>query len=417
LGTVTIINAVDHMKRPIEYWGSPFRHSKPAIALAVLLAAIAYLAIAPAARADDWTASVTAAAVTVSVSVPAVPEPAPAAVDPAAVAPQPAVPEAVPPQPGAALPQYHDGVTAQYHATEPQSQPSEPNVRSSTTAAQPSSGSAAGPDASVVGVTAGVSGAAAAAGAAEQATEVASPTQVAQVLPEANSSSQFPLDRTKSAVSLNADSVISDAVTRNAIEKRTLLSEAAVARSIFVRIGSVECNVVPVRVRPALGPNCAPAKPGRDGLAVSGLEGAARSWLSTGLAKQVSMHGAAVAPAPAASPNPKARASTAARDTSSAPGVRDSTTRTASPPPLVLSASRSGGTLDPAVRRVATRIGETLLRPLRSFGAAGPTATPLHNTRLMLQIGMLFGLAYLGFLALWFWRTRFRGRLGGSARV
>jgi hypothetical protein len=35
----------------------------------------------------------------------------------------------------------------------------------------------------------------------------------------------------------------------------------------------------------------------------------------------------------------------------------------------------------------------------------------------MLQIGMLFGLAYLGFLALWFWRTRFRGGLGGSARV
>jgi hypothetical protein len=35
----------------------------------------------------------------------------------------------------------------------------------------------------------------------------------------------------------------------------------------------------------------------------------------------------------------------------------------------------------------------------------------------MLQIGMLLGLTYLGFLALWFWRTRFRGRLGRSARV
>jgi hypothetical protein len=214
--------------------------------------------------------------------------------------------------------------------------------------------------------------------------------------------------------------VISDAVTRNAIEKRTLLSEAAVARSIFVRIGSVECNAVPVRVRPALGVNCPAAKPARDGLGASGLESAARSWLSTGLAKQVSPHGAAVAavaPAPAASPTPKARVGTPAREASRAVGVQGATTGTASPPPLVLSASRSGGTLDPAVRRVAGRIGATLLRPLRSFGAAGPPATPLHNTRLMLQIGMLFGLAYLGFLALWFWRTRFRGGLGGSARV
>jgi hypothetical protein len=35
----------------------------------------------------------------------------------------------------------------------------------------------------------------------------------------------------------------------------------------------------------------------------------------------------------------------------------------------------------------------------------------------MLQIGMLIGLAYLAFLTLWFWRTRFRGRIGRSARV
>jgi hypothetical protein len=33
---------------------------------------------------------------------------------------------------------------------------------------------------------------------------------------------------------------------------------------------------------------------------------------------------------------------------------------------------------------------------------------PVKNPRAMLQLGMLFGLAYLGFLAIWFWSTRFR---------
>jgi hypothetical protein len=33
---------------------------------------------------------------------------------------------------------------------------------------------------------------------------------------------------------------------------------------------------------------------------------------------------------------------------------------------------------------------------------------PAKNSRAMLQLGMLFGLAYLGFLAIWFWSTRFR---------
>jgi len=33
---------------------------------------------------------------------------------------------------------------------------------------------------------------------------------------------------------------------------------------------------------------------------------------------------------------------------------------------------------------------------------------PLKNTRAMLQLGMLLGLAYLGFLAVWFWSTRLR---------
>ena len=32
----------------------------------------------------------------------------------------------------------------------------------------------------------------------------------------------------------------------------------------------------------------------------------------------------------------------------------------------------------------------------------------------MVQIGLLLGLAYLGFLALWFWTTRLRTKPSGS---
>jgi hypothetical protein len=39
------------------------------------------------------------------------------------------------------------------------------------------------------------------------------------------------------------------------------------------------------------------------------------------------------------------------------------------------------------------------------------------RVRLHLQIGLLLGLAYLGFLALWFWATRFGTRLRRGARV
>ena len=35
----------------------------------------------------------------------------------------------------------------------------------------------------------------------------------------------------------------------------------------------------------------------------------------------------------------------------------------------------------------------------------------LQDSRLMVQIGLLLGLAYLGFLAVWFWTTRFRTKL------
>jgi hypothetical protein len=44
-------------------------------------------------------------------------------------------------------------------------------------------------------------------------------------------------------------------------------------------------------------------------------------------------------------------------------------------------------------------------------------ARELEDTRLMLQIGIALGLAYVGFLLFWFWATRFRPRPQRSARV
>jgi hypothetical protein len=35
----------------------------------------------------------------------------------------------------------------------------------------------------------------------------------------------------------------------------------------------------------------------------------------------------------------------------------------------------------------------------------------------MLQLGMLFGFAYLGFLVVWFWSTRFRRRIRRPLRL
>jgi hypothetical protein len=58
------------------------------------------------------------------------------------------------------------------------------------------------------------------------------------------------------------------------------------------------------------------------------------------------------------------------------------------------------------------RRGFAAPRPTRAVRPAAVVAPlsdrPLKNTRAMLQLGMLFGLAYLGFLAIWFWSTRFR---------
>jgi hypothetical protein len=54
------------------------------------------------------------------------------------------------------------------------------------------------------------------------------------------------------------------------------------------------------------------------------------------------------------------------------------------------------------------------VHPARVAALSDP---PVKNTRAMLQLGMLFGLAYLGFLAIWFWSTRFRRRLRRPLRL
>jgi hypothetical protein len=35
----------------------------------------------------------------------------------------------------------------------------------------------------------------------------------------------------------------------------------------------------------------------------------------------------------------------------------------------------------------------------------------------MMQLGMLFGFGYLGFLAVWFWSTRFRSKVRRPLRL
>jgi hypothetical protein len=58
------------------------------------------------------------------------------------------------------------------------------------------------------------------------------------------------------------------------------------------------------------------------------------------------------------------------------------------------------------------RHGSAAPKPARAVHPEARVAAlsdpPIKNTRAMLQLGMLFGLAYLGFLAIWFWSTRFR---------
>jgi hypothetical protein len=59
------------------------------------------------------------------------------------------------------------------------------------------------------------------------------------------------------------------------------------------------------------------------------------------------------------------------------------------------------------------RQGSTTPKPVRAVHPAHVAAltdppVKVKNPRAMLQLGMLFGLAYLGFLAIWFWSTRLR---------
>jgi hypothetical protein len=433
LGTFSIISAARHMRRPIGSSEVSVRHSKLAVAFTFLLAAIAYLALAPAARAGDATPAVAPTAAPTAAAAPAASQtasqPASTALNPDSAAPQAEVSDVV-------SGQYHQGGTAQYHDTDAVSEPAAPNVRSSDSASRLAARVASGSDASVVRTDMRLSGSAAAAEAADRLIKVARPTPQIHVLPKPDSRSQFQFDRSKNSVSLTADSVISSVATRNAIDKQVVHSERAVRRSISARIGSFECGAISAQAGRAPARSCTRAKEAPDGLAASALERAARSLVSARFARFVSAslgNAPRPMPAPTRSPDPSALpaptpapaalvgANSASNGASSARRVvyaAAAATGAASPPSRTASASRSRRSPNRAEPHgIADRVSRTLLRPLGTVGAAAPPAADLHNTRRMLQIGILIGLAYLGFLGLWFWRTRFRGRLGRSARV
>ncbi|HEX6680923.1 MAG TPA: hypothetical protein VF063_09780 [Gaiellaceae bacterium] len=67
--------------------------------------------------------------------------------------------------------------------------------------------------------------------------------------------------------------------------------------------------------------------------------------------------------------------------------------------------ARTAPVLRPARRGSAAPMPARAVHPARVTALSDP---PVKNPRAMLQLGMLFGLAYLGFLAIWFWSTRFR---------
>jgi hypothetical protein len=432
LGTFSIISAADHMRRPIRPNEGSIRRSNLALALTFLLAAVAYLALAPGARAGDATPALAPTAAPAAETAPApsqtASEPASTALNLDPAAPQPEVSDVV-------SGQYHEGGTAQYHDPAAVSEPAAPNLRSSDSASRLAVRVASGSNASVVRVGVRLSGSAAAADAADQLIKVARPTPHIHVLPKPHSRSQFQVDRSRNSVSLTADSVISSAATRNAIENQIVHAAPTVRRSISARIGSVECGAISAQAGRALGRSCTKAKQASDGLAASALERAARGLLSARFVRFVSaslgnaprpMPAPTRAPDPSALPAPRPApaalvvTNNASNGASSARGVANTAaaTRAASPPSRAASASRSRRSANRAEPPgIADRISRTLLRPLGTVGTAAPPAAELHNTRRMLQIGMLIGLAYLGFLTLWFWRTRSRGRLGRSARV
>jgi hypothetical protein len=67
--------------------------------------------------------------------------------------------------------------------------------------------------------------------------------------------------------------------------------------------------------------------------------------------------------------------------------------------------------------RITEVSGRPTDRALRSAALPALPDRPLKNTRAMLQLGMLFGIAYLGFLVIWFWSTRFRRRIRRPLRL
>ena len=67
----------------------------------------------------------------------------------------------------------------------------------------------------------------------------------------------------------------------------------------------------------------------------------------------------------------------------------------------------------PAASRASSKSSSDQIREglERSIRGGGEIGEPLRDSRLMVQIGMLLGFAYLGFLAVWFWATRGRAAL------
>lgn len=85
--------------------------------------------------------------------------------------------------------------------------------------------------------------------------------------------------------------------------------------------------------------------------------------------------------------------------------------------PVRSATARAQGNGVPAASVARRAAGGNLRHALQPRRAGVASPQELRNTRLMLQIGIVLGLAYLVFLGVWFWTTRFRGRLGRSARV
>ena len=62
--------------------------------------------------------------------------------------------------------------------------------------------------------------------------------------------------------------------------------------------------------------------------------------------------------------------------------------------------------------RIVDELSEGFGRAARE--ATGEARDGLSDTRLVVQLGMLLGVLYLGFLSVWFWATRVRGGNAGA---